>query len=450
MAKSRHMPSRSRVAQRVAALAVLASVSACSHGGEPRHPLTDEGRQLRAPTSTPAAEHVQASGQSTYGIIRASKAVPVPDAVALAAAPAAEESEVVVPGAGRRSASGVISKLDVPGEPQDLPSPRVAQIQQAVPDAAHGAAARPQPLPPVLKPQMQAEAQHGADGPLTYGAGVAALSILAVAMLAWRAIRRRKQKAAEAEREAEQARADELAREAAAREEARVQEERRVAQAAAAAAQEAALAAEQERAEATAAAAAVAREQAQRKVDPRITAARALFDLLHRAERDVEPFLRLLDEVAPVDATTNASRQVVTSWHESILNSRNSLSEALARHQVSVDMHVVEPATDLQGAMSRLIDHAARMSALMVAQSQENSAILHWSRQLPGALVQLFWRAQTARYSSTLPQLPRVPDAPAPGFGVAPAPVPAARQARVQDKAIQQALRGGRSHAVRS
>jgi hypothetical protein len=302
-----------------------------------------------------------------------------------------------------------------------------------------------------VKPRAQAEAQHEATESFPYGAGIAALSILAIALLAWRAIRRRNQKAAQAKREAEQAHADELERAAAtAREKAQMEEVLRAAQTAAAAAEEAARAAEQERTEATAAAAALAREQAQKKADPRVEAARALFDTLHRAERDVEPFLRLLDEVAPADATTNASRQVVASWHESILNSRNRLSEALARYQVSFDMHVVEPAPDLQGAMSRLIDHAARMSALMVTQSQENSAILHWSRQLPGALVQLFWRAQTARYSSTLPQLPRVPDAPAPSTGGTPVPAPAARPARVQDKAIQQALRGGRSHAVRS
>lgn len=408
---------------------------------------------MRAATPAQAANHALASDQSKYGVIRASTAVPVPDAVALAAARGATESDVVARAGGRRSSPATTSTPDVPpdaADAQGLPSPRLAQPQQSAPEAAPAAATRPQPLPPVLKARAPAEAQHDGGSLFPNGAGIAALSILVVVLLAWRAIRRRNQKAAQAKREAEQARADELARvETAAREEARIEQERRAAQAAAAAAEEEARAAEQERAEATAAAA-VAHEQAQRKADPRVKAARALFDLLHRAERDVEPFLRLLDEVAPVDATTNASRQVVTSWHEAILNSRNHLSEALARYQVSVDMHVVEPAADLQSAMSRLIDHAARMSALMVAQSQENSAILHWSRQLPGALVQLFWRAQTARYTSTLPQLPKVPDAPAPGIGVTPAQVPPTRPTRTQDRAIQQALRGGRSHAVRS
>jgi hypothetical protein len=133
-----------------------------------------------------------------------------------------------------------------------------------------------------------------------------------------------------------------------------------------------------------------------------------------------------------------------------MLSTRNRLSEALARHNAPVDMPVVEPALDLPSAMSRLIDHAARMSALMVAQQQENSAILHWSRQLPGALIQLFWRAQTARYTSSLPQLPKVPDSPAPGTVTPAAPAAAARPARVQDKAIQQALRGGQSHVLRT
>lgn len=408
---------------------------------------------MRAATPAQATNHALTTGQSKYGVIRASKEVPVPDAVALPAAALLSESDSVAPVAGRRSASGTVTKPDAPADAQGLPSPSLAQTQQPAPEAPSAPAARPQPLPSIVKPRVRVEAQHEATGSFSYATGIAALSILAIALLAWRAIRRRNQNAAQAKREAEQARVDELERAAAtAREKAQMEEALRAAQAAAAAAaaEEAALAAEQERTDATAAAAALAREQAQKKPDPRVEAARALFDTLHRAERDVEPFLRLLDEVTPADATTNASRQVVASWHESILNSRNRLSEALARYQVSFDMHVVEPAADLQGAMSRLIDHAARMSALMVTQSQENSAILHWSRQLPGALVQLFWRAQTARYSSTLPQLPRVPDAPAPGTGVAPVQAPAARPARVQDKAIQQALRGGRSHAVRS
>jgi hypothetical protein len=275
------------------------------------------------------------------------------------------------------------------------------------------------------------------------GAGIAILSILAVAML-----RRRDRRASQAERDAELARAAEQERAAAAaRGEAERLEQQRAVQAAAEAAAEEA--AEQERARATAAAASM---QAQSKLDPRIEAAHRLFDLLHRAERDVEPFLGLLDEAAPHDATTSASRQVVASWHESMLSTRNRLSEALARHNAPVDMPVVEPAPDLPAAMSRLIDHAARMSALMVAQQQENSAILHWSRQLPGALIQLFWRAQTARYTSTLPQLPKVPDTPAPGTitPAVPAPAAAARTARVRDKAIQQALRGGQSHALRT
>jgi hypothetical protein len=278
------------------------------------------------------------------------------------------------------------------------------------------------------------------------GAGVGSLSILALALL-----RRRDRKASQVKRDADLARAEEQERAAAAaRVEARRLEQQRAAQAAAeaAAAEEAAeQAAERERAQAALAA---AREQAQSKADPRIEAAHRLFDLLHRAERDVEPFLKLLDEAAPHDAATTASRQVVASWHESMLSTRNRLSEALMRHNAPVDMRVVEPASDLATAMSRLIDHAARMSALMVAQQQENSSILHWSRQLPGALVQLFWRAQTARYTSTLPQLPKVPDAPAPGTVAPASPVATAPSTRIRDKAIQQALRGGQSHAIRT
>ncbi|MFC5511037.1 hypothetical protein ACFPOU_07850 [Massilia jejuensis] len=312
-----------------------------------------------------------------------------------------------------------------------------------------------QPLRATPTAQATAAPDQSASNWAIYaGAGAAAVSLLALALL-----RRRDRKAAQKQREADDLRTQELVR----------AEVQRVRDQEVLEAQE--RAAEEERARAVAEAAAQAavqherqpqaevatvREHAEKKVDPRIEAAHRLFDLLHRAERDVEPFLRLLDAAVPNDASSTEARGVVASWHESMLGTRNRLSEALARHNAPVDLHPVEPAADLQSAMSRLIDHAARMNALMIAQQQQNSAILHWSRLLPGALVQLFWRAQTAKYSTTMTQLPKVPDAPAPGAAPAqvpaPTPAPVAAQAlrpvRTHDKAIQQALRGAQRHAA--
>ncbi len=455
MRNLRQTPSRPHMAQRVIALALLASFSACSHGGEPRHSFAGEDQQLsaRAAASSHAAARQPATERSKHGVIRTSEAVPEPDVARreTAAAPAQDIATDPVTSVVPRTAA-TRATFAASESAQDLPDPRLEASKTPTQEPSHAQAtvssAAPVALAPVTAPtsataQPVVQRQEPAYWPVYCGAGIAILSILAVALL-----RRRDRRASQAERDAELARAAEQERAAAAaRDEAERLEQQRAMQAAAEAAAEEA--AEQERARAAAAAASM---QAQSRLDPRIEAAHRLFDLLHRAERDVEPFLRMLDEAAPHDAATSGSRQVIASWHESMLSTRNRLSEALARHNAPVDMPVVDPAPDLPAAMSRLIDHAARMSALMVAQQQENSTILHWSRQLPGALIQLFWRAQTARYTSTLPQLPKVPDTPAPGTitPAAAAPAAAARTARVRDKAIQQALRGGQSHAVRT
>lgn len=454
MRKDRQMPTRSQVAQHVAALTLLASFAACSHGGEPRHPLTRDAQQNLVGTAAagPAATAPPVTNQVKHGVIRTAEAVPAPAAVSLAPASATVDPEAAGPIAGRRShpAAPISSSAVLDATPK-LPNPHLQNASSPSLGIAPAVATPAKALPTAPQVPAQGEAPAASYWPMFAGAGIAGASALALMLL-----RRRDRKAAEGKRDAERARELELEREAAVAQEAaaRQEQERRAAQAAAeaAAAEEASLqAAEQARTQAALTAA--AQERAEQKADPRIVAAHRLFDLLHRAERDVEPFMRLLDEAAPNDASTNSSRHVVASWHESMLSTRNRLSEALARHQAPVDMQVVEPAHDLQTAMGRLIDHAARMSALMVAQQQENSAILHWSRQLPGALVQLFWRAQTARYSSTMPQLPKVPDAPAPGAIGTTAPAQAAVPAqpvRTHDRAIQKALRGGSSHAVRA
>lgn len=498
MHKTWQMPSRCKVALRVSMLTLLASFSACSHGGEPRHPLADGENRMPKHNMAEAldSDRSQADARSKHGVVHTTEAVPAPDTsttVERTSDPVIAQGEVGTPLTSRRSRAAAHRESDTaPDDLTALPDPHVAGEEHPAPatDAPHAhVATQAEVIPPATatpaQPSLEAETQHFAYWPVYAGAGVAVLSILALALL-----RRRDRVAAQMQRDAERAHNQELereiaeARETAARAEqarvateaaaqrelaeahqtaARLKEETRAAQAAAqaaaaeiaGAAEEAArVQAENERAQAAVAAAVDVRihEEEQRSADPRIEAAHRLFDLLHRAERDVEPFLRMLDNSAPVDASTSAPRHIVASWHESMLSTRNRLAEALTRHNVSIDMQVVEPASDLTSAMSRLIDHAARMSALMVSQQQEESTILHWSRQLPGALIQLFWRAQTARYASTMPKLPKVPDAPAPSAlrGSAPVPAQVERPVRTHDKAIQQALRAGQSHAVRN
>jgi len=439
MAKIGQMPSRSQLARHISALTLLASFAACSHGSEPRHPLAQEPRASAETGRAAPAYRAETSGQSKQGVIQSSEPVSPPDASAEQEAGPAEQ---VLKARALRAAPEAIPEAD-----SALPDPKVTA---AAPGTATPVSLKAAPAP--LAPRAETgSSQSTSYWPLYAGAAIAALSLLAMALF-----RRRYRKAAQDERVASEAHAQEILRDRdAALAQAAEQQRLRMAdelaeQAEAAEVAAAAAAQEQERQQAADLAA--VREHAQKSVDPRVAAAHQLHDLLHRAERDVEPFLRLLDDAVPVDAASNEARQVVAAWHESMLGTRNRLSEALARHNVPVDLQVVEPAADLQSAVSRLIDHAARMSALMVTQQQPNSAILHWSRLLPGALVQLFWRAQTAKYSSTMPQLPKVPDAPAPSAAPAPisAHVPARPPVRTHDKAIQQALRGVHRHAART
>lgn len=434
MPKTGYMPSRSQLAHNATALALLASFAACSHGSESRPRSADEVRRQPArAASTVPGPRAEVSDQAKQGVIRSAEPIPAPEAIEVGANTLASSGSLAAVAPAARAAAAD-------------PSP-AAPLQPLTP-------VRPRATVPAQSAPAQTE--RASNWPLLAGAGAAGVSLLALALL-----RRRDKKAAEKQREADNLRTQELVR-------AEVQRARELEQEEADAQ---ARAAEEERARAAAVQAAAAsaadqrerqcqaemstmREHAEKHADPRIEAAHRLFDLLHRAERDVEPFLRLLDAAVPNDASSTEARSVVASWHESMLGTRNRLSEALARHNAPVDLHPVEPAADLQSAMSRLIDHAARMNALMMAQQQQNSAILHWSRLLPGALVQLFWRAQTAKYSSTMTQLPKVPDSPAPGAVAAPAKAPphvsaqVPRPARTQDKAIQQALRGGQRHAT--
>lgn len=451
MAKTGYMPTRSNVAHHATALALLASFAACSHGSEPQPRLANEARQQPAPAIRAAqGARVETSDQAKHGVIRSAEPALAPDALV---------ADSSVQGRMGSAVADAAPVLATPAEPSNiLANPNLMAGGSSEAPSKPGEALLPRKQRPTpLAADTPAAPQPASSWPLIAGAAAAGASLLALTLL-----RRRDRKAAQERREADDLRTQELVRaevqrareqEVAATQERTAEEER--ARTAAAADMAAAQSAEQ-RERQVQADLSTAREHAEKKVDPRIEAAHRLFDLLHHAERDVEPFLRLLDATVPNDPSSAEARNVVASWHDSMLATRNRLSEALARHNAPVDLRPVEPATDLQSAVSRLIDHAARMNALMIAQQQQSSAILHWSRLLPGALVQLFWRAQTAKYSSTMTQLPKVPDAPAPGVVAGPIPPPppareaahAPRPVSTQDKAIQQALRGVQRHAA--
>ncbi|WP_027866367.1 hypothetical protein [Massilia alkalitolerans] len=484
MRNMRAMPAPSRAAINIAALTMLASFSACSHGSEPR--MVPYGGVLKSPLTAIAA----GANTAQLPVVVADTQAPVQLAMAVPAA-AMHVASTTAPAPARIMLASAQVRPEAVAAPAPAPAqmvnaPDIAAAQPGAPAQIQAAVLMPvatQTQPPqatFVAPNLQQ--QGSSSWPAYFGAGVAGLSLIALVLLRRRdrvATQQRMAPESSSSREAERAR--DIEQEQAAERErdierevtARLDRQREAEAAAARAAADEIAAREEFDRTLTQASVAAANEQARSNLPPHIDEAHRLFDMLHQAERDVEPFLRLLDEAAPRDSTTLASRAIVAAWHNAMLSTRNRLSEVLVQHNAAVEMRVVEPAKDLQNALSRLIDHAARMSALMVNQKQEESAILHYSRQLPGALVQLFWRAQTSCYTSSLPQLPLVPDAPVP-FLAASSPLDAsppveeqhsarkptytpppsaaaaaipARAGVTRDKALQKAIRGGSNNA---
>ncbi len=167
-----------------------------------------------------------------------------------------------------------------------------------------------------------------------------------------------------------------------------------------------------------------------RKTDPKYLAARRLLDALHAAERDVEPFLEMIKTAnLPDDHDKHdAALRVIGSWHQCVQRTRNSLQEAFVRAQLHDELPSTPAPESLNDALARLYQHAAFFTSVLTVQQKPKSPILAWSKQLPGAVLQLYWHAQTHLVAKDiqahpLPQLPegtqagRAPPAPPPDNG---------------------------------
>lgn len=164
-----------------------------------------------------------------------------------------------------------------------------------------------------------------------------------------------------------------------------------------------------------------------RRTDPKYLAARRLLDALHAAERDVEPFLEMIKTAnLPDDHDKHdAALRVIGSWHQCVQRARNSLQEAFVRAELHDELPSTPAPENLSDALARLYQHAAFLTSLLTVQRKPKSPVLAWSKQLPGAVLQLYWHAQTHIVAKDiqahpLPQLPegtqtgRTPAAPPP------------------------------------
>lgn len=145
-------------------------------------------------------------------------------------------------------------------------------------------------------------------------------------------------------------------------------------------------------------------EAARMRADPSFDAARTLLDSLDRAEHDVEPFFQFIG--ASGIASGQHHRQVVEEWHRHVRAVRNNLAEALQRANMQIDLPVFEEPATLSEAMMRLVDHAAFLNALLSEQAIGEPALANLSRQLPGAVISLFWGPQSENYTSLIKTMP--------------------------------------------
>lgn len=444
MRKSTPMPPKYRVAARIAVMAGLASFSACTQGSEPRQPLDQFTREVRdaqpsvrpvgadqknqGPITSPGSQSDKYGGQDR----KQERSVAKVEGIAI---PFHRTIAPIVPSnkLGTENQSHTPNDQPAPTEIMDTVDPPIAPQLMDPLRIQPNVARVPDPTDNTAIPYFQVYVG-------TFGV---ALLILVLTVL-----RIRDRKTAKQELENGLSRIESTLKARQLEETAEIEalrlksdEDAKTAEAALTQAR-----ADEGKERAAENGLAAAPNSNEKKLDPRLEAAQRLLDLLHRAERDVEPFFRLLGDESGDDPLSKAPRSVVVAWHEAILNTRNRLSEALQHNNMPFELQAVDSANDLPTAVSRLIDHAARMSSLMSTQQQPDSAIQHWSLQLPNAVIRLFWHTQTAMYSSTLTKLPRVPDIPAP----AAVTQTAQRQVPIQDKAVLKAIHGKQRSAVHS
>jgi hypothetical protein len=143
-------------------------------------------------------------------------------------------------------------------------------------------------------------------------------------------------------------------------------------------------------------------------VDPIQASARRLLDALNAAECDVEPFLAFVT-VAGIDVTTSEPLATVSKWRDSIRDCRNSMLDTFIQRGWPTELPAATIPQSLGEATERLLRHAAFFTALLQLQKREDSAVHHWSRLMPAAVMRAYWNRQTSIFTGNLKALP-MPD----------------------------------------
>lgn len=132
---------------------------------------------------------------------------------------------------------------------------------------------------------------------------------------------------------------------------------------------------------------------------------RELVDALNQAETDVSFIL---------DTSTGAIKQqhheVLSQWKAAVKDGRRMLSDDL--EQAGFHSHlkpVIQPGPDeVTATVGRLIEHAELYCVLLHTQNRAESALFHWSKQLPMALTHIHWALMTKRLEADVKAKPKV------------------------------------------
>jgi len=132
--------------------------------------------------------------------------------------------------------------------------------------------------------------------------------------------------------------------------------------------------------------------------DPLVVSAREIVDALHQAESDAETLVAMILS----SGITGTHVDIVKFWRQAVKAGKQSAMAELEHRGVAVQLKALATTDDITMLVGRLLEHAALYSSILLTQQKQDSAIFHWSRQLPSALINLHWSFKTRKYMGEL------------------------------------------------
>jgi hypothetical protein len=144
-----------------------------------------------------------------------------------------------------------------------------------------------------------------------------------------------------------------------------------------------------------------------RSKDQLLNSARTLLDAMHKATLDVEPFMNYMGDT-PKSEAFSGHLAVLKNWYDAVKTARNNFVDTFKKNNWQVELMPIEPSLSMTESMGRLMEHASFFCTILQLQGKTGSAVYHWSRMLPGALVHMYWTNQTASTAKSLEGKPMV------------------------------------------